>query len=339
MKKIRVAHFGIAHDHSIFAMECIRKYSDIFEIVGICEPDEKMREEFGTHPNYEGIPWLTEEELLSRKDIDAVLCEGHELRSVSDAQKCIDKGFHVHLDKPGGTDLKVFKKLLNSAEENNLTLHMGYMYRYNPAMKYVLESVKSGKLGKITAIDAAFSIQHTAEKRQWMKQFPGGMMFFLGCHSLDMVMQINGVPTNIVAFNHSSDFENDGSMDTTLAILDYPNGACTVRSNATEANGYYKRTLKVVGTKGTIEIQPLETPTLVREAMISDGIQHPWHDYSYSVFPGYPNGRYDDMLLEFAACVRGEIKNPYSSEYEYEVQKALLKACGCDVADERRVRE
>ena len=59
MKKIRVAHFGIAHDHSIFAMEVLRKYPEIFEIVGVCEPDEAMRAEFGGHENYAGLPWIT----------------------------------------------------------------------------------------------------------------------------------------------------------------------------------------------------------------------------------------------------------------------------------------
>ena len=178
MKKIRVAHFGIAHDHSIFAMEVLRKYPDIFEIVGVCEPDEAMRAEFGGHENYAGLPWIIEEELLNRGDIDAVLCEGHELRSVSDAQKCLDRGLHVHLDKPGGTDLAAFRKLLDTAQAKNLTLHMGYMYRWNPAMQYVRNAVKNGELGTITAIEASFSIQYQREKKQWLKQFPGGMMFF-----------------------------------------------------------------------------------------------------------------------------------------------------------------
>ena len=327
MEKIRLAHFGIAHDHSIYAMECVRMYPEVFEIVGICEPDEAMRAEFGSHPIYDGIPWITEEELLSRDDIDAVLCEGHELRSVSDAQKCIDRGLHVHLDKPGGVDLEAFGKLLKSADEKGLTLHMGYMYRYNPAFKYVLESVKSGKIGQVTGIDASFSTQHNAEKRKWLKQFPGGMMFFLGCHSMDMIMLINGTPERAVAFNRSSGDDNDESLDSAFAVLDYPHGVCTIRANATEVNGFYDRNLKVVGTRGTIEIQPLENPTLVRETLFADGVANPQRDESHSIYPGHYIGRYDEMFMEFAACVRGEIKNPYTSEYEYELQRVLLEAC------------
>lgn len=328
MRKIKVAHFGIAHDHSIFAMETLRKYPEIFDIAGVCEPDEETRRRFGTHENYAGLPWLSERELLEREDIEAVLCEGHELRSVSDAQKCVDAGKHVHLDKPGGTNLAAFRQLLDSAEQKKLALQMGYMYRWNPAMKYVREAVKKGELGTITGIDASFSIQYERNKKLWLRQFPGGMMFFLGCHSLDMIMQLMGTPTGAEAFNRSSGYDDDGALDTCLAVLDYPHGAATIRSSGVEANGYYDRTLKVVGTKGTLKIQPLETPTLLRRASIKDGIEHPWHDYSISVFPGYPNGRYDDMLLEFASIVRGEIANPWSSGYEYELQKTLLKICG-----------
>ena len=137
MRKLRVIHYGIAHDHSVFAMQMLRRYPDVFEIVGVCEPDETARRVFGGKDEYAGLPWLSEDEVLSREDIDAAFCEGFELRSVSDAQKCLDRGLHVHLDKPGGTDLAAFRRLLDTATEKKLAFQMGYMYRWNPAMQYV----------------------------------------------------------------------------------------------------------------------------------------------------------------------------------------------------------
>jgi predicted dehydrogenase len=327
VNKIRIAHLGLAHDHSIFAMECIRSMPDIFEVVGVCEPNDHDRAMFGTQPVYEGLSWLSEYELFHREDIDCVLCEGHELRSVADAQKCLDHGLHVHLDKPGGTDLQAFIRLWNTANERNLTLHMGYMYRYNPAYKYILESVRADKYGHITGIDGSFSIQHNAQKRQWLKQFPGGMMFFLGCHMLDLVLRIMGEPRKVLPFNYSSGDENNKSLDTTMVVLEYTDCACCIRANATEANGFYNRNLKLVGTKGMVEIKPLENPTIIREAMIDQSAINPWRDNSYSVFPGYIAGRYRDMFLEFARCVRGEMINPYTSDYEILLQKILLLAC------------
>ena len=327
MRKIRVAHLGIAHDHSAVTMECARKYPDVFEVVGVCEPDEATRAQFGSEPAYKDIPWLTEKELFSIKDLDAVLCEGHELRSVSDAQKCIDHGLHVHLDKPGGTSLPAFEHLLRSADEKGLTVQMGYMYRWNPAFRYVYNAVKEGRLGEITGVDGSFSVRHTPEKRRWLKQFPGGMMFYIGCHTIDMIMLLCGTPDSVTPFNHSSDTDNDGSIDSSFAVLNYPHCACTVRSNATEFNGYANRRLLVCGTKGTMDILPLECPTLIRETMLDFADDASWRDASRSVFPGFLPGRYDEMMLDFAAFVRGEKKNPYTTEYELALQRVLREAC------------
>lgn len=327
MKKIRVAHLGIAHDHSSVTMETVREYPELYEVIGVCEPDDETREKFGSHEAYRGLPWLAEEELLNREDIDAVLCEGNELRSVSDAQKCIDHNKHVHLDKPGGINLCAFEKLLLSAEEKGLTVQMGYMFRYNPAMRRVLDAVKSGKLGDIISIDGSFSVAHTAEKRKWLKQFPGGMMCFLGCHIIDMIMMINGTPERVIPFNHSTDWDNDGSIDSGFAVLDYPKGACFVRANGTEVNGVAGRYLRVCGTLGTMDIRPLEFPTLMTETFLNETEGKKFSNKSRDVFLGYMPGRYGDMMKEFAACVRGDIKNPYSPQYELEVQRVLLEAC------------
>ncbi len=37
------------------------------------------------------------------------------------------------------------------------------------------------------------------------------------------------------------------------------------------------------------------------------------------------------MMLDFAAFIRGEKENPYTLEYEYQLQKMVLCACGEDI--------
>ena len=41
-----------------------------------------------------------------------------------------------------------------------------------------------------------------------------------------------------------------------------------------------------------------------------------------------PYDRYDDMMSSFASMVRGETENPYTPDYELELYKTVLKACG-----------
>ena len=90
MRKLRVIHYGIAHDHSVFAMQMLRRYPDVFEIVGVCEPDETARRSFtallyflkGTVLLYGGqeyscsrLPSLFDKEVFPRtgKDITPLL--------------------------------------------------------------------------------------------------------------------------------------------------------------------------------------------------------------------------------------------------------------------------
>jgi hypothetical protein len=38
--------------------------------------------------------------------------------------------------------------------------------------------------------------------------------------------------------------------------------------------------------------------------------------------------RYDNMMKSFAEYVRGEKSNPYTPDFELELYKTILKACG-----------
>lgn len=333
-RPIKIVMYGIAHDHAPMTMTTLKKYPDVFDIVGMIEPNEEFRKTYGTMPEFEGIPYITEEEMFARGDVEAAAIESHEYVSVEYAQKCVDHGIAIHLDKPGGIDMPAFKKVLTDAENKNIPWQMGYMYRQNPAFKYVLEKVKEGKIGEITGIDGTFSILHKDEKRQWLAQFPGGMMFFIGCHIIDMIMLLNGTPTGVHAFNRSSDINCDHACDSAFAVLDYPHGVCSIRSNATDINGYARRELNVVGTKGTLHIQPLECPTVMYECYADEhSYENRAKDVSRLVFPGYLVDRYDPMMLEFAAMVRGEFKNPISKEYEFELQRVVMLASGMEVKE------
>ena len=55
MKKIRIAQFGIGHNHGAEKMKAFRKFPDVVEVVGVCEPDPAWIEKRGNDPAYEGL--------------------------------------------------------------------------------------------------------------------------------------------------------------------------------------------------------------------------------------------------------------------------------------------
>jgi len=58
--------------------------------------------------------------------------------------------------------------------------------------------------------------------------------------------------------------------------------------------------------------------------------EKPWHT-PYEREESASFDRYNTMLRNFAAYVRGEKENPYTPDYELKLYKFLLRCCGLDV--------
>ena len=93
----------------------------------------------------------------------------------------------------------------------------------------------------------------------------------------------------------------------------------------------------VCGTKGTIEINPLEksegtdiVSTVMKESYLNENGYMAWSEDGTKTFYE-PFNRYDGMMQEFAAIARGEKVNPYTPEYERQLHKRVLEACGVPV--------
>ena len=325
MKKIRVVHYGIGHDHSGQTLRCVRKYPDVFELVGVCEPNQEIFQKISGEKDYIGVNWLTEEEMFALKDIDAAIVEAYDLDLVPYAQKCADKGWHVHMDKSAGTDIEAYAKLLRTLRDKNLVFQIGYMYRYNPAVQYALQAVKDGKLGEVYNVDAIMNTRHDAEKREWMSALPGGDMLYLGCHMVDLVYMFMGVPDEMVRLTAHTKADGVDFDDNCFVAMKYPKGTSTARASAMEVNGFARRQAVICGERGTIEICPLE-PATARECYLEQ--HYSYGDRSSQVELPVSAGRYDEMMLDFAAFVCGEKQNPFALEYEYQLHKLVLTACG-----------
>lgn len=328
MEKIKLGHIGTRHDHSRAKLEAAKKFPDLFEIVGIVPESDAVAERIKNDKVYGDVPILTEEELFAVPGLEAVLCEGYELESVAAAQRCIDHGLHVHLDKPGGEDIAAYEKMLRDAKHRGLVVQLGYMYRYNPAVCYMRDLLHDGRIGEITAIDAQMSTQHDLRVNRLLSGFKGGSMFWLGCHLIDLILQVAGMPDAVIPMHNSSDFILDGVLDNTFAVLRYPKFVATVRVNSTEVNGFGRRQFVLCGREGTVEIKPLEGPirmTFADRRMTGSNI---YSDVKAEIPFQKPSGRYDVMLRDFAAYIRGTKQNPYDHDYELRLQKTVLAACG-----------
>ena len=331
MKKIRIVHYGIGHDHSPQYLDCIKQFPDLFEIVGICEPNETIRRECSHFPAYDGLRWLTEDEMFAMPDIDAALVEAHDLSLVEYAQKCAEKGWHIHMDKAAGANIEAFHKLLSTIRKKKLVFQIGYMFRYNPLIKNALAMYKSGYIGEIFHIDAFMNTRFDKQKREWISNLPGGNMLYLGCHMIDLTYLFWGLPNRIFPLNKNTNLDGISVNDNAGAVLEYDKGVAFIQASAVEVNGFGRRQFVVSGSNATIEINPLEAPPTAKTCTLEQS--YPYQDRATKIsLDNFINpDRYTEMMQDFASYIHGQKNNPFTLEYEYQVQKMILAACGQDV--------
>ena len=329
MKKIKIAQIGInrnSHGPDIF--NTLKKFSEIFEIAGYVLPENERERLSSKLACFEGYKELSLDEVLNNPEIEAVTIETDEVYTTKYAILAAKAGKHIHMEKPGGTSLADFEELIAEVKKGGKIFHMGYMYRYNPYVLEILEKVKSGELGEIISVEAQMNCIHPKETRQWLEDFPSGMMFFLGCHLIDLILLIKGKPEKIIPYNKCTGLDGVTAEDFGMAIFEYKNGISFAKTNATEIGGFARRQLVVVGEKGMVELKPFE---MYENGQMYTGKTEydslDWMNMGKSVKSDYID-RYESMMTSFAQYVRGEKENPYTYDYELELYKTVLKACG-----------
>lgn len=332
MRKIKIAQIGTSQNsHGNMIWSSLKKQSDIFEIVGFAMP-ENERDKFPNNmAGFEGYNELTVDEILNNPEIEAVAIETEEKYLTKYALMAAEKAKHIHMEKPGGTVLADFEKLIAIVKNNETVFHTGYMYRYNPYITELMTEIKNGELGEIISVEAQMNCVHSKELRDWLGDYKGGSTFFLGCHLIDLILQIMGTPERIIPLNKSTGIGGTTSEDFGMAALEYKSGVSFAKVSSNEMGGFARRQLVVSGTKKTVELKPLEM--FADSGLITFKTEYESADWGNkgetSTCAVYD--RYDPMMRSFAEMVCGEKQNPYSYDYELELYKTILKCCGVDL--------
>ena len=288
---------------------------------GVCEPDERIRSRVEHVPALQGVPWLTRDALLGDGRVAMVAVESTVPRLLEYAHAVIDAGKHLHLDKPAGASLPDFETLLAKADNQGRLVQMGYMFRYNPGFDLVRRAVREGWLGHVYSIHASMCTGLGGEKRASIAWHPGGIMFELGCHLIDMVHLLLGPPAKVTPFLRHDSPAGDGLADNTLAILEYDGAMAVIETAAMEINAFATRRFKVCGTGGTLILEPLEPPAArLCLSQAAGGFKAGWQAVPLEDLPRHVRD-FDDL----ARCIRGEARFAYSTQHDLSVQKTLLQ--------------
>lgn len=313
--KLKLAFLGAEHSHFVQKHKVALESPD-FTVVGVEEPDREIQKRLGA-----GYRWLEPGQALAEADVIAV--ESGVRNHARDAQKALLAGRHVHIEKPPATTLADLEGLIELASTKNRVFQVGYMWRHNPGINAALEAARQGWLGKVFLVRGTMNTLADAASRLSWAQFRGGAMFEQGCHLVDVVVRLLGRPTRVNYTLKSTGLGDDLLIDNTVAVFEYPHAVAIITSASTQPNAGPQRFFEIIGSNGTVQIQPLEQPQMVIELATAAG--------------PYAAGRQTVKLAEFqryvgefsalAAAIRGTTPLPVLPATELEIQEALLRAC------------
>ena len=202
MERIKIVQVGRTHEHANGKINTIKKMPDIFEIVGIV--DDRNDVHTPSFPSdqscFDGLPMITMDQALNWPGLQAACIEVPNNQLVETTIPFAERGLAIHMDKPAGTSLADFRKLLDICKAKNLPFQMGYMFRGNPAMTMAAECVQKGWIGDVFEIQCDMSHNYGGDSYQeYLGQMKGGIVYNLLCHLIDYITPWMGRPENIVS--------------------------------------------------------------------------------------------------------------------------------------------
>ena len=137
-----------------------------------------------------------------------------------------------------------------------------------------------------------------------------------------------GYPKDVYTFIKQSNFDNIIVNDNTFAFLEYEKGMAIASANCVDANGYGRRQIVISGSKGSIEIKPLENPTKITYSARDGKDEYQDKAKPIDVSNYNFNKRYLYMIEDFARLIRKETQNlifPVDFTYEKNLHRLLME--------------
>ena len=234
MKKLRMGLIGcgsMMKQHIAGVTEL-----DTVEIVAVCDIIRERAEEVATVLNDPKV--VTDWRDLT-DDVDAVLVAlPHDLHFECGMYFARHKK-HVMMEKPLCNSEEECMRLIETCEEEGVTLMCAYPVRYWGGIKKLKELVDSGEYGKVIQMSVwTEQLTRTAEF-EWgsTARLGGGQFFSHGCHYVDLMLWFLGRPVRGMHFGTRVGTPWLLREGTSAAILQFENGAVAYHGATWGARG------------------------------------------------------------------------------------------------------
>lgn len=214
-------------------------------------------------------------ELVSRKDIKAVIVATPNYLHKEPVIKAAEHGLHVFCEKPIALDYRDCCEMVDVCREHQVMFMAGHVMNFFPGVRKAKERINSGAIGKILYCHAARNAwEGTGASETWKKtRSKSGGHLYHHIHELDCIQFLmGGCPTQVtmVGGNVAHQKESYGDEDDMLLItMQYPDNCYGILEYGS-AFRYQEHYLLIQGTEGAIKIDMCNCKMTLKKGNIEE---------------------------------------------------------------------
>ena len=281
------------------------------EVVAIASRDEARARQVAAEL---GIPTAhgSYEALLADPRVDAVYIPLPNHLHVEWTMAAAAAGKHVLCEKPLAMTAAEAERAIAAATVHGVRLMEAFMYRLHPSWQAVLELVRSGRIGQLTAVQSWFSyFNDDPTNIRNIAAVGGGALYDVGCYCVNLSRLLFGSEPTRVQASVTRD-PVTGTDVVTSGLLEFGQGVSTFTCSTRAEDD---QRVHVYGTEGRIEIGipfniPPDRPTQVFVSAGGDPPVAP--NTEVLTFP--PADPYTVEAERFAAAVLDDQPTPVPPE-------------------------
>ncbi len=239
-----------------------------------------------------GRPHGSYAELVADPDVDAVYVATPHTAHAEVVELALRAGKPVLCEKPLTADLAETERLVGLSRSTDTFLMEGMWTRFNPLVQQLAVLVRTGALGKVRSVSAAFGFvaEYDASGRLWNPDLGGGALLDVGIYPVDLARLLLGDPLSISASGNLA----DTGVDSDLGMLLTFTGGARALLEASIVHAPPAAAV-ITGTLGSAVLGPaFHAPTSLVVDVGDERVEHTQPDRSAG---------YRGELRELALCV------------------------------------
>jgi predicted dehydrogenase/aryl-alcohol dehydrogenase-like predicted oxidoreductase len=197
--------------------------------------------------------------LLADPEVQAVYIATPHPSHAEWAIKAAEAGKHILCEKPLGMNAAEASAIIDAAKLHDVFLMEAFMYRGHPQTAKLIELVRSGEVGDIHLIQAAFGYRKdfSPTARQFANELGGGGILDVGCYCVSMARLIAGVVAGTPVaeprvIQGAGKLGPTGVDEWAVATLEFADGL--IAQVSTSVALPQENVVRLFGTQGRIEV-------------------------------------------------------------------------------------